>query len=140
MPKNNPIILIDDDKEDQEIFMELLDALSIPNELVYFPNCIAALAYLTATREPPFLIFCDINLPKLNGIEFKKRIDADPVLRKKSIPFLFYSTSADKYVVEQAYTQMTVQGFFQKGTDFSEMKKLLQVIFQYWQYCEHPNV
>jgi CheY-like chemotaxis protein len=139
MPKDSPIILIDDDKEDQEIFKELLDALSIPNELVYFSNCLAALDYLSTTQKSTFIIFCDINLPKLNGIEFKKQVDADPKLRKKSIPFVFYSTAADKHIVEKAYTQMTVQGFFQKGTDFGQMKQLLQIIFQYWQFCEHPN-
>ena len=139
MPKNGPIILIDDDNEDQEIFDEVLKDLHIHNPLVHFTDSIQAFSYLKETPEQPYLIFCDVNLPKQTGLEFKRQIDEDPKLRRKSIPFIFYSTSVDQKSVNEAYTQMTVQGFFQKGNSYETMKKDLKLIFDYWSSSKHPN-
>jgi response regulator RpfG family c-di-GMP phosphodiesterase len=80
-----------------------------------------------------------VNLPKENGVEFKSRIDDDKQLRKKSIPFVFYSTVVTQKIVNDAYTQMTVQGFFQKGHQFEEIKRVIKTIFDYWTICKHPN-
>lgn len=95
--------------------------------------------YLKLTTEHPFVIFCDVNLPGQNGIEFKKNLDADPYLRKKSIPFIFYSTSADARSVNEAYTKMTIQGFFQKKDDYNDIKNDIRIILDYWKVCKHPN-
>jgi CheY-like chemotaxis protein len=139
MPKPGPIILIEDDADDQKIFAEVLASLQLKNKVHWFTNGPEALAYLTGSSEQPFIIFCDINLPKQTGIEFKKKIDSDPTLRKKSIPFLFYSTSADRGSVTKAYTEMTVQGYFEKPGTLEETTRVLQLIFSYWQLCKHPN-
>ena len=139
MPKSGPIILIEDDPDDQKIFAEVLASLNLKNIIHWFTNGPEALAYLKGSSEQPFIIFCDINLPKQTGIEFKKKLDGDPTLRKKSIPFLFYSTSVNKASVTAAYTEMTVQGYFEKPGTLEETRKVLQIIFSYWQVCRHPN-
>jgi CheY-like chemotaxis protein len=137
--KSGPIIIIDNDDDDQEVFQDVLKSLHVSNELVVFGNCDDGLAYLRTTPGQPFVIFCDINLPGLGGLEFKRRIDNDPQLRKKSIPFVFYSTSVDQKTVNEAYTQMTVQGFFQKKNSIEEIKNMVQLILDYWSECKHPN-
>lgn len=134
-----PIILIDDDEEDEELLKEALDELGIENKLIRFENCIIAFDYLKRMTDNPFIIISDINLPKRNGIEFKREIDEDPLLRSKSIPFVFLSTSTDKKSVDIAYKEMTVQGFFQKPTSFQDLKRIIKLIFEYWQECKHPN-
>ncbi len=75
----------------------------------------------------------------MNGLELKRKIDKDPKLREKSIPFIFYSTAANKDAVDEAYTELTIQGFFIKGTDYQKTKSLIQVIIEYWKNCVHPN-
>ena len=135
-----PIILVDDDAEDKELLIEALDELGIKNKLIRFENCIIAFDYLLRTTDIPFIIICDINLPKKNGIEFKRQIDEDPLLRSKSIPFVFFSTSTDKKSVDIAYKEMTVQGFFQKPNNFQDLKRVIKLIFDYWQECKHPNM
>lgn len=139
MAKKGPIIIIDDDAEDEELFSDILKELSISNKIIWFTDTHAAFDYLKTTKEQPFIIFSDINLPKQNGVEFKKSIDADKQLRKKCIPFIFYSTFVSKEIVNQAYTQMTVQGFFKKGTSYKEIKSDIKMIIDYWQICRHPN-
>ena len=137
--KSGPIIIIEDDADDKEIMEDILKELEIENRIIWFNNCPAAWEYLKTTADQPFIIFSDVNLPMQNGIEFKKQIDEDDYLRKKSIPFIFYSTSASQEVVNTAYTKMTVQGFFQKSADYGEIKRNIDLIIRYWQACRHPN-
>ena len=139
MAGKGPIILIDDDRDDEELFREALYELGILNQLIYFRDCIEAFAYLKSTTDNPLIIISDINLPKQTGIEFKKQIDEDPQLRSKSIPFVFLSTSTEKQHVDTAYKEMTVQGYFHKPTSFRELKRVIQLMIDYWQTSKHPN-
>ncbi len=137
--KSGPIIVIDDDADDRAIFESALEELVINNKRLWFTNCKDAFDYLRKSDEQPFIIFCDVNIPELAGIEFKRQIDKDPSLRRKSIPFIFYSTSVDQATVNEAYTQMTVQGFFQKKDRYDDIKKDIKLILEYWHECRHPN-
>jgi CheY-like chemotaxis protein len=139
MAKSGPIIIVEDDQDDLEIMEIVLQDLGIPNKLIWFANAIDAFAFLKTTREQPFLIFSDINMPQQSGIEFKRDIDNDPELRHKSIPFVFYSTSISQEHVNEAYTQLTVQGFFQKADNIPVIKETLKAIIDYWKMCRHPN-
>ena len=78
-------------------------------------------------------------MPIMNGLELKRKIEADPVLRKKSIPFIFYSTTANLETVVEAYTDLTIQGFFKKGSDYNRTKAVVKTIIEYWKDCVHPN-
>ena len=137
--KTGPIILIDDDGDDKDVFQDILKDLKVSNPLIWFQNCDDAFSYLKTTSDQPFIIFCDLNLPGLTGIECKRQIDDDKELRKKSIPFVFCSTTADQKTVNEAYTKMTVQGFFQKKNTYSELRETIKVIVDYWEECKHPN-
>lgn len=139
MALHGPIIYIDDDSDDIELFCAVIKDLKIANRIIIFNNCLEAMSFLVETKEQPFLIICDVNLPFKTGIEFKAEIDANPYMRRKSIPFIFYSTSTNQRDVNDAYTQMTVQGFFPKGTNYKATLELWRTIFTYWQKCKHPN-
>ena len=137
--KTGPIILIDDDRDDKDVFLDILKDLKVSNPIIWFQNCDDAFSYLKTTSEQPFIIFCDLNLPGISGIECKRQIDDNEELRKKSIPFVFCSTTADQKTVNEAYTKMTVQGFFKKKNTYSELKETIRLIVAYWEECKHPN-
>jgi CheY-like chemotaxis protein len=137
--KSGPIIIIDDDTDDREILEGIFAELKIKNKLIWFHRAIEVFDYLLNMPGTPFLILCDVNLPAENGIELKGRIDDNPELRKKSIPFVFYSASVDQEIVEEAYTAISVQGFFLKGSTIEEIKKQIKIITDYWRICRHPN-
>jgi CheY-like chemotaxis protein len=139
MARSGPIVIIEDDVDDQEIIAEILSNIKIPNKLIYFEKCEEAFDYLMTTNDNPFLIICDINLPKMNGIELKMVIDNDVELRQKSIPFIFFSTASNKEVITKAYTNLSIQGFFKKTNGIEEMKKALITIIDYWNLSMHPN-
>ena len=137
--RSRPIILVEDDDDEKEILSEVLSELNLSNKIIWFKNCPEAWQYLITTSDAPFIIICDINLPLQSGIEFKRQIDLSPEMRRKSIPFVFYSTSASQKLVNEAYTQYTVQGFFKKEQDFEEIKNHMRLIMGYWAICKHPN-
>lgn len=137
--KSGPVIVIDDDEDDKDMIKEVLGEMNLSNETIWFRECPAAFDFLKTTPEQPFIIFCDVNLPGQNGIDFKKNIDNDKELRKKSIPFVFFSNSAEQQAVNKAYTQMTVQGYFQKPFGYKETKNILRLVIEYWIACKHPN-
>ena len=139
MPPSGPIIIIEDDLDDQELIQHAFKEIGVDRKLVFFANAHEAFDFLKATPEQPFLILSDVNLPGQNGIEFKRQIDNDPYLRQKSTPFVFFSTAVDKKEIDIAYREMTVQGFFPKGNNYADMKKVLHVIMEYWKISRHPN-
>ena len=96
MLHRGPILLVEDDKDDFELFKNVLKDLDIKHKLIWFENSIDAFNYLLSENEQPFLIFSDINMHLQNGIEFKTKIDQDDYLRKRAIPFIFYSTTSDR--------------------------------------------
>ena len=139
MSKIGAIVIVEDDPDDQEVLTEALKELGIENNLVFFEKTFDAFDFLKTTTQQPFIILSDVNLPGQNGVEFKRSIDLDPQLRSKSIPFIFYSTSAEKHAVDIAFRELTVQGFFLKSPFYSELKNNLKLIIDYWKISKHPN-
>lgn len=135
--KKGPIVFIDDDTDDQELYKQLFHSLALKNQLLIFNTGGEAYDYLATTTDHPFLILCDINLPYPDGFELRKRIQAHEGLLKKSIPFVFMSTSDFQEIVDKAFS-MTVQGFFVKKQDYDEMLRDLKAICDYWRLCRHP--
>ncbi|PLK44972.1 response regulator [Emticicia sp. TH156] len=137
--KKRPILLIEDDIDDKNFIEEAFKDLNIENPILWFETCIDAKEFLLETFEQPFLILCDINLPRKSGIELKREIDTNERLREKSIPFLFYTTTANQDFVREAYTKLTVQGFFQKNHSYEQTKNDIKLIYDYWSRCIQPN-
>ena len=136
--RNGPIIIIEDDPDDQDLLREVIEALGFKNELKFFGNCKDGILYLMETKDKPLLILSDINLPVMSGIEMRKKMIESDYLRQKSIPFIFLSTSSKKEYIEQAYGMM-VQGYFEKPDSLGKLKEILKMIIEYWLFCKHPN-
>lgn len=137
--KKGAIILVDDDPDDHHIVQYVISELRYPNPLLLFTESEKAYAYLiTHPDEQPFIIFCDINMPRMNGIDLKRKIDGNPELRKKSIPFVFFSTAASPATIAEAY-ELNVQGFFLKPYDVIKIKSIIKLVLDYWAECRHPN-
>ena len=138
MKKSGPIIVIDDDLEDQQILDEIFKNLAVPNKIIFFDDGNEALQYLVTTEDHPFLILSDINMPRIDGFEVRNRIWKNEDLKSRFIPYLFFTTSVDKKAVYDAYN-MSVQGFFVKPTTMAEMQSSLKTIIDYWQECYSPS-
>jgi CheY-like chemotaxis protein len=133
-----PIVIVDDDLDDQEIYADAIKAINIPNEIRFFDGGKDFLNYLHTTGEQPFIILSDINMPQMNGLQVKEAIQKDDYLREKGIPFVFISTNASPEAVRQAHT-LSVQGYFQKPCNMTDIKSMLRKLFDYWELCKHIN-
>src|SRR5688572_27345352 len=138
MISTGPILVIDDDREDQHLVVSALEQLHLRNEILTFEDGGEALHWLLGTKASPFLILCDIKMLRMDGIELREKITKDPHLQKKSIPFVFISGSANERDVERAY-ELCVQGFFTKPNLNEEWEKMVAMIVNYWTGCIHPN-
>lgn len=138
MNKSGPIIVIEDDMDDQQVLNEIFKELNFSNEIIYFGDGEKALDYLSGSATEPFIILSDINMPRLNGIELREKIHTNEDLRIKCIPYLFFTTSAEQKYVVDAYSK-SVQGFFVKPNNMAKLNRTIKIIVEYWQECESPN-
>jgi CheY-like chemotaxis protein len=136
--KNGPVVVIEDDPDDQDFLTEIFEKLNYQNKIIFFSDGQAALDYISQTTEPPFLILSDINMPKLNGFALREKLKLDARLSNKCIPYLFFSTALNQKSVIDAYSQ-SVQGFFVKPTSMTELEKTISSIMEYWRRCAAPN-
>jgi len=138
MNKSGPIIVIEDDVDDQAVLEEIFQRLGYVNKIVYFIDGNEALAYLNKSDVQPFLILSDINMPKINGFELRSKIFTNEQLQSKCIPYLFFTTGANKKAVVDAYA-MSVQGFFVKPSSINALENTIKKIVEYWQECIAPS-
>jgi CheY-like chemotaxis protein len=138
MQKAGPIIVIEDDIDDQDILQEIFVKLDYPNTIVFFTDGYKALEYITTTDVQPFLILSDINMPKLDGFELRRKIHNNEELRVRCIPYLFFTSGADRKAVTDAYS-MSAQGFFIKPHNMATLENTIRKIVEYWQECYAPN-
>ena len=138
MNKTGPIIVIEDDVDDQELLVEIFKKLGYPNKIVYFGDGEEALAYLNQTDVQPFLILSDINMPRIDGFQLRNKIFTNEQLQTKCIPYLFFTTGATKKAVTDAYA-LSVQGFFVKPGSMQGLENTIKKIVDYWQECIAPS-
>lgn len=136
--KQGPIVVIEDDAEDQELLIEAFNKLNYQNKVLFFSDGQEALEHINTSEELPFLILSDINLPKLNGFALREKLKTDAKLNNKCIPYLFFSTASNQQAVIDAYSQ-SVQGFFKKPNSIKELENTLGLIIEYWRKCAAPN-
>lgn len=138
MALQGPIILVEDDQNDIEVITAAVKELGFQNPVCPFPGAQEALDYLLTTTDKPFIILCDIRMPRINGLAFRRAILDDDYLRKKSIPFVFYTGAVSLDIINEAY-EMHVQGFYEKATSYTGVKEQISHILVYWRDCLHPN-
>ncbi len=138
MTSKAPIVVIEDDEDDQLFIQQAIKNLDIINPVVFCNNGVEAMAYLMAAHESPLVILCDVNMPTMNGIELRQLIEVNEYLKKKCIPFVFLTTAGDQGLVNRAYS-MTIQGYFKKERTFAGLTEQMRSILDYWDKCLHPN-
>ena len=140
MVMNNlgPIIIIEDDMDDQELLAAVFHDLDYSNEIIFFNDGYKALEFLNTKEINPFIILSDINMPRINGLELRQKVKENEKLHLKCIPYLFFSTSNNQDLVINAYSACA-QGFFNKQNTYKELSKTISCTMEYWLRCSAPN-
>ena len=134
---DGPIIVIEDDLEDQFLIGETFKNLPYNNEVLFFEDGIKALEFLESTDLKPLLILSDINMPKMNGLEIRENVHNHEHANVKCIPYLFFTTGAHQQLVIDAYST-SIQGFFKKPASFEDFERTIRTIVDYWRECISP--
>jgi len=130
MKKDGPIVIIDDDHDDREFFMEVLSSL-VPNEIVLLGDSTVAIDYLLQENCHPFLIISDISMPKMNGFELRDAMLKEPSIVAKKVPFLYFTSAWSEFTSEEAFKRQ-INGFFHKPNSLETLSDVLNDVILYW--------
>jgi CheY-like chemotaxis protein len=137
MRSSKPVLLVEDDQVDAMTVKRALKDLKVTNPLVCMPNGEEALGYLrNNSNKKPCVILLDLNMPKMNGIEFLKIIKADDELKK--IPVVVLTTSRDTHDKVETFG-LSVAGYIVKPTDYKKFVETIRTIDIYWTLSESPD-
>jgi CheY-like chemotaxis protein len=132
------LVFVDEDKYMHRLLKHCLKELKMDNQIVSCYNGEEALNYLKDTEDKIFMIFSEVTMPRIDGLELKRMIEMTPELKTKSIPF-FYHTSVDLEAVIKVAYSLGIQGYFKKSPDSDKVMETLLRIFNFWTYCIHPK-
>lgn len=135
---NAPVFIVDDDIEELEIAREIWEELSFQNPLEVFSDPYDLIDRLNENINP-FIIICDVNLHKIDGFTLRQRLSDEAALSYKSIPFVFWSTTASNDQIKKAY-DLGGHGFFFKGETYTQIKESLLIIMNYWTNSKVPHL
>jgi CheY-like chemotaxis protein len=135
------IMLVDDDEVDCMNVQRAFKKSNIQNPLKIAHNGVEALDMLRGTNGAekitpiPRIILLDINMPKMNGLEFLKEMRSDPELKNISV-FVMTTSNDDKDRFE-AYNY-NVAGYIIKPISFESFVSAVSILNNFWQLCEQP--
>jgi CheY-like chemotaxis protein len=136
MSKLKKIMLIEDDEIDVMTVKRALKELNVENPLVVASNGEEALKMLQEYSYKPFIIILDLNMPRMNGLEFLKIIKNDEDFKK--IPAVVLTTSKEEQDIFESY-KLGVAGYIIKPVDYSKFVDALRTLNLYWNLCNVPE-
>ena len=137
MLKPKPILLVEDDSVDAMTVKRAMRDLQVDHSVIHTVNGEEAIKYLTSPdTEKPFVILLDLNMPKMNGIEFLKVMKTHPEL--KTIPVIVLTTSKERRDVLDSF-ELGASGYMVKPVDYSKFVEILSKIMIYWSASELPK-
>lgn len=108
------IFLVEDDADDQDFFIEALNNIKNTSLFGIANNGKEALDKLMHSDFIPDIIFMDVNMPLMNGIECLRAIKRFP--RTKHIPVIMLSTAAEQ---PQLWQELGAKGYIKKPSDLT---------------------
>ena len=123
------ILLIEDDQIETVKFKRALMTYDHKHEVTLAENGEEALAFLQSDEELPDVILLDLNMPKMNGIEFLKTLKSQEKLQY--IPVVILTTSNNHSDVKESYAAGAA-GYLVKPLKYEEYKQQIHMLVTYW--------
>ena len=137
MRNEKPILIIDDDLVDAMTIKRAFKDIGVNNRIDLVGNGEEALKFLRGDEnEKPALIFLDLNMPKMNGIEFLRILRQDDQLNM--IPVIILTTSKDEHDKVNSF-KLGIAGYIVKPVDYMHFVEVIKTIKDYWTFSELPK-
>jgi CheY-like chemotaxis protein len=136
MRNKRPILLVEDDQVDAMTVKRALKEIKVTNPVKVAGNGEEALNFLNDDEnDQPNIILLDLNMPKMNGIEFLKVVKNDEDMRK--IPVVVLTTSREDQDRVESFS-LSVAGYMVKPVDYLKFVEVVKAIDLYWTLSELP--
>jgi len=131
------ILLIEDDMIEVMKFNRTISSLQLNHKIIEANNGEDALAILEKKEELPDIILLDLNMPKIDGIEFLKILKADNAL--KFIPTIILTTSNNQKDLLECY-KIGIAGYVLKPLKYEVYVSKIEKLLAYWSINELKQV
>ena len=139
------ILLVEDNQTDAELAIRALKKSILSDKLLWVKDGAEALDFLFATGDfsgcllthAPKVIFLDLRLPKVDGLEVLRRIKNDE--RTRTIPVVMLTSSNEDRDVVESY-HLGVNSYICKPVDFDEFVKVVSQLGLYWLLVNHRRL
>ncbi len=137
MIKQKTILLVEDNRDDEELTIRAFKKNNIKNEVFVARDGSEALDWLLckgihSTRNPdelPVVVFLDLKLPKINGHEVLRQIRENS--KTKFLPVVVLTTSKEEQDIRQSYALGT-NSYIRKPVDFIHFVEAVKQLGLYW--------
>ena len=129
MRKNLKILFIEDDTIESMKFNRVIKTLRLTPQIKEAKNGEEALIFLKEKHNLPDIIILDLNMPKLNGLEFLTILKKDTIL--KYLPAIILTTSNNYEDVKQCY-KIGIAGYILKPLKYEDYLFKIQKLLEYW--------
>ena len=136
------ILLAEDQLLDIQLTLAALEEHHLANEVVVVRDGAEALDYLyrrgaysARTNGHPAVIFLDIKMPKIDGVEVLRQIKSDPELQM--IPVVMVTSSQEQQDVLKSY-KLGVNAYVVKPIDFPQFESTIRQLGFFWAVINEP--
>ena len=143
MGNHGPLLLIEDNPDDEALTIRALKKHHVVNDIVVLRNGADALDYLFARgryheRDPnelPTLVLLDLKLPKVGGIEVLRQVKQE--CRTKRVPIVILTSSQEERDLAAGY-DLGANSYIRKPVDFEQFSEAVREIGLYWLVLNQP--
>jgi CheY-like chemotaxis protein len=136
MSSEKVILLVEDNRDDEELAIRALKKNNIPNAVVVARDGVQAIDYLFGTSEGaaaaptlPQVILLDLNLPKLNGLDVLRKIRSEQ--RTRFLPVVVLTSSKEEEDILNSYS-LGANSYVRKPVDFGQFIEAVKTLGQFW--------
>src|SRR6516165_3097886 len=123
------ILLVEDNPNDAELTLRALKKSDIGARLAIARDGAEALEYLLGDRPRPKVVFLDLKLPKIDGIEVLRRVRSEE--RTRCLPIVVLTSSQEERDINECY-KLGVNSYVVKPVEFDKFYKAVGDLGIYW--------
>lgn len=135
MPSPRPILLVEDNPDDEMLTMRAIKRSKVTNPILVARNGEEALKIIFAAEPLPSIVLLDLKLPKIDGLEVLQHIRASE--RTHLLPVIVLTSSSQERDIIESYG-LGANSYVRKPVDFDQFINAISQLALYWTLINEP--